>query len=569
MSALNRNTCRRLKKLQQIPSVWEGDRRPLLGFGEDEEDSDGSSECILWVDGSEGIVRAMDVVPQEMGPEATVRTLLRSMEHPQSPARPARPAKIVVRDRELQFFLRGVLQELEITIDYVPELPLIDELFRGFEEVALLRQPKLPPQYADILIAKAYDIWQIEPWESLADHQILAIELNRWDTETLYVSVMGMLGMEYGVLLYRSIDSLKRFRASVLAQESLAAMEQAFLAQDCLFITYGRADENSDRVDSDSEDMDLADLPISAIAPNFGTVHPLEGMRPFLYEEEALVIYIALESLHRFFRTCYRQLADDTLPDISKRYRIPVPLEPELKPTVSVKSDRLEPESKSTISVKVTTLPELSAELLEMVEMAEQEDLDDEDEDEDDFEEMSPPLRDDLVPKDAFLSLGMITWEMVESLRSGVDFYQSIDVQATGEGLPVVLIQTTRPKAKSLIEQLKIAGGIKCIGFNPGEDPSIGDRYDLGILQTEDSSLYLFGEFPEADPTHIAARKKWDQRCKKNKGYCALIVAKGLTGASRGNPQPNDMMAMFEARSISTKELGLGLLQLMPVFDLE
>lgn len=566
MSALNRNTCRRLKKLQQIPSVWEGDRRPLLGFGEDEEDADGSSECILWVDGSEGIVRAMDVVPQEMGPEATVRTLLRSMEHPQSPAKPARPAKIVVRDRELQFFLRGVLQELEITIDYVPDLPLIDELFRGFEEVALLRQPKLPPQYADLLIAKAYDIWQVAPWESLADHQILAIELNRWDTETLYVSVMGMLGMEYGILLYRSIDSLKRFRASVLAQESLAAMEQAFLAQDCLFITYGRVDEDADDVD-DSDDSDLADLPVSAIAPNFGTVHPLEGMRPFLYEEEALAVYIALESLHRFFRSSYRQLVDDTLPDLSKRYRIPVPLEPELKPTVSVKSDRSEPESKSTISVKVTTLPELSAELLEMVEIAEQEDLDDEDED--DFEEMSLPLRDDLVPKDAFLSLGMITWELVESLRSGVDFYQSRDVQATGEGLPVVLIQTTRPKAKSLIEQLKIAGGIKGIGFNPGEDPSIGDRYDLGILQTEDSSLYLFGEFPEADPTHIAARKKWDQRCKKNKGYCGLIVAKGLTGASRGNPQPNDMMAMFEARSISTKELGLGLLQLMPVFDLE
>lgn len=566
MSALNRNTCRRLKKLPQIPSVWEGDRRPLLGFGEGDGDPDGNGECILWVDGSEGIVRAMDVVPPEMGPEATVRTLLRSMEHPQSPARPARPAKIVVRDRELQFFLRGVLQELDITIDYVPDLPLIDELFRGFEEVANLRQPKLPPQYADLLIAKAYDIWQDAPWDSLADHQILAIELNRWDTETLYVSVMGMLGMEYGVLLYRSMDSLKRFRESVLAQESMAAMEQAFLGQDCFFITYGRVDEDSDEEDENDDDIDLADLPVSEIRPNFGTVHPLEGMRPFLYDEEAIAVYIALESLHRFFRSSHRQLVDDTLPDITKRYRIPVPLEPVLKPTGSIKSDKSEADLKPTISVKVSTLPELSSELLEMAEMAEKGDMGDEDDD-DDFEEMSPPLQDDLVPKDAFLSLGMIPWEMVESLRSGVDFYQSREVEASGEGLPVVLIQTTRPKAKSLIEQIKIAGGLKGIGFNPGEDPSIDERYDLGILQTENSSLYLFGEFPEADPIHIAARKKWDQRCKKNQGYCGLIVAKGLTGASRGNPQPNDMMAVFEARSISTKELGLGLLQLMPVFE--
>ncbi|HBY77098.1 MAG TPA: hypothetical protein DEG47_08855 [Cyanobacteria bacterium UBA11148] len=551
MSALNRNTCRRLKKLQQIPSVWEGDRRLLLAFSDNAEpDAEGNSECILWVDGSEGIVRAMDVVPREMGPEAIVRALLRAMEHPQSPARPARPTKIVVRDREVQFFLRGVLQDLEITIDYVPDLPLIDELFRGFEEVALQRQPKLPPQYADLLLAKAYEIWEDAPWELLADHHILSIELNRWDIGTLYISVMGMLGMEYGILLYRSLDSLKRFRSSVLAQDSIAAMEQAFLGQDCLFLTYGRVED--DLEDEEEEEIDLADLPMSEIIPSFGTVHPLEGMRPFLYDEEALAIYIALEALHRFFRTSYRQLAEEDFPAINKRFRIPVPLEADLKPTASV---------------KVTTLPELASELLDMVGIEEDEEEDDEEDDDDD--EMAVPLRDDLVPKDAFLSLGMLPWESVDLLRSGVDFYQSKEVTANGEGLPIVLIQTTRPKAKVLIEQLKTAGGVRGIGFNPGEDPFEGERYDLGILQTENSSLYLFGEFPEADPTHIAARKKWDQRCKKNKGYCALIIAKGLTGASRGNPQPNDMMALFEARSLSTKELGLGMLQLMPMFELE
>lgn len=146
MSALNPTTCRRLKKLQQIPSVWEGDRRSLSAFADTmESENEGNSECILWVDGSEGIVRAMDVVSPDMGPEAVVRALLRAMEHPQNPARPARPSKIVVRDREIQFYLRGVLQDLDITIDYVPDLPLIDEVFRGFAEVASNRRPELPP----------------------------------------------------------------------------------------------------------------------------------------------------------------------------------------------------------------------------------------------------------------------------------------------------------------------------------------------------------------------------------------------------------------------------------------
>lgn len=550
MSALNPNTCRRLQNLPQIPSVWEGDRRPLLAFSDTlEPDVEGSGECILWVDGSEGIVRAMDVVSPKMGPEAVVRALLRAMENPQSPAKAARPSKIVVRDREIQFYLRGVLQKLDITIDYFPELPLIDELFRGFEEIALHRKPAIPPQYADMLRQKAYELWNDAPWEVLADHQILSIELNRWDLGTLYVSVMGLLGMEYGVLLYRSLDSLKRFRASVLEEKSFEAMEQAFLGQDCLFLTFGQAEDDEDDDDEDDE-IDLADLPASEISPNFGTVHPLEGMRPFLDDQEAIAVYIALEALHRFFRATYRQLEGDTFPSITKRYRIPVPVEAELKPTASV---------------KVATMPEVASELSEMAELG---DEDDEDDDIDEAE-MAVPLRDDLVPKDAFLSLGMIPWESVEVLRSGVNFYQSKDLTATGEGLPVILIQTTRPKAKTLIEQIQTAGGLKGICFNPGEDPFEGERYDLGILQTENSSLYLFGEFPGTDPTHVAARKKWDQRCKKIKGYCGLIVAKGLTGASRGNPQPSDMMALFEARSLSSRELGLGMLQLMPQFELE
>ncbi len=548
MSALNRSTYRRLKKLQQIPSVWEGDRRPLLALSETPEpDAEGGGECILWVDGSEGIVRAMEVVSPEMGQEAVVRALLRAMEHPQSPARPARPAKIVVRDREIQFFLRGVLQELDITIDYVPELPLIDELFRGFEEAALQRQPTLPPEYADLLLSKAYELWKDAPWEVLADHQILSVELNRWDVGTLYASVLGMLGMEYGVLLYRSLDSLKRFRAAVMGEDSFDRMEQAFLGQDCLFLTFGRIEDEFED-DAEDEEIDLAELPVSEIIPGFGTVHPLEGMRPFLYDEEAIAVYTALEALHRFFRATSGQLAGESFPEIKKQYRIPIPVpeDTELKPTAAV---------------KVATLPDLASELLDMSES-------DEDDDSDEAE-MAVPLRDDLVPKDAFLSLGMMPWESVELLRSGVDWYQSKDVTEAGEGLPVILIQTTRPKAKALIEHIQTAGGLKGICFNPGEDPFEGERYDLGILQTENSNLYLFGEFPEADPTHVAARRKWDQRCKKIKGYCGLIIARGLTGASRGNPQPRDMMALFEARSLSSRELGLGMLQLMPQFEFE
>jgi hypothetical protein len=544
MTSFNRSTSRRLKKVPQIPSVWEGDRRPLSNTQTPHSEED-KGECIVWVDGSQGIVRGMDVVAQDTGPEAIVRTLMRAMENPHSPARPARPQRIVVRDREIQFYLRGVLQDLDIAIDYAPELPLIDELFRGFAEIIDSQIPDLPPQYAQQLHEKAHAIWQAAPWDFLEEQQIISIEVNKWDIDTLYASIMGMLGMEYGILLYRSQESLKRFRAAVLKDdESTQDLEEAFLKQDCLFLTFERLEE-----EEEEEFEDLADLPLAEINPTFGNIHPLEGLRSVLYDEEALVVYVALESLFRFVRDHRRQLNTAEFPTLSRRYRIAVPENEDIK----------------SVNVNVATMPELAAELEEMA-------GDDEDEEEESIsgETMFRSLRDDLIPEDSFLSLGVVSWEMLDYLRKGVT-YQTVGeiIKPVGDGLPVILIQTSRPKAKTVIESIEKAEGLNAICFNPGADPFGAESYDLGLLQTRNGELFLFGEFEDDDPTHVEARQKWNQRCKDTQGYCGLIIAKGLTGASRGNPQLRDMMALFEARSLSPQDLGIGTLQLMPQLQFE
>jgi hypothetical protein len=41
----------------------------------------------------------------------------------------------------------------------------------------------------------------------------------------------------------------------------------------------------------------------------------------------------------------------------------------------------------------------------------------------------------------------------------------------------------------------------------------------------------------------------------------------GATGSSRGNPGLKNMLALFEGRSLSAKELGLGLLELVNPLD--
>lgn len=542
MTALNSSTRRRLQKLRQVPSVWEGDRRSLSSnfMATLEGDEDTRGDCVLWVDGTEGLVRAMDVVPPDTGSEAIVRTLLRAMEYPHSSARPGRPQKIVVRDREIQFFLRGVLQDLDITVDYAPELPLIDEIFRGLQEVANNRPPELPPEQADALLKAAYSIWQDGPWEDLDEEKIISIELNYNDVNTLYVSILGMLGMEYGLLMYRSVESLKKFRERVLtADETPEDLEGAFLEQDCFFLTF---DQVSDLGEDEDEEWPGEQFADTGVRPSFGNLHPLEGMRPVLYEEEATAVLVALEAMHRFFEQHLSKLDVERFPSITGRYRIPDPLD-----------------AKKKVSVKVSTMPELAAELFEMSSEGE-------DEEEEVGIQAFPALRDDLIPRDAFYSLGSMSWETLLFLRTAAKHHQAADSDfpKTGDGFPVILIQTSRPKALELMEGLQAAGGVQAICFNPGEDPFAEQRYDLGILQTQNNDLHLFGEFIEDDPIHVQARKKWDQRCKKTKGYCGLVVAKGFKGANRGNPDLGDMLALYEVRSLSAKDLGLGPLELMP-----
>ncbi|MBD3883333.1 hypothetical protein IFO70_16320 [Phormidium tenue FACHB-886] len=551
MNALSSTTRRRLQKLRQVPSVWEGDRRTLSpGMAANIEASRNQGECIIWMDGTEGFVRAMDMVPSDAGHEAIVRTLLQAMEYPHASAPPARPQKIVVCDRELQFYLRGVLQDLDIVVDYAADLPLIEEFFEGLQGMVQARPPELPQSYVQPMIEVTRSLWNDAPWEVLDEEKIISVELNYGDVGTLYVSILGMLGMEYGMLMYRSLDSLKKFRQQVLdSGDSPETLETAFLEQDCLFVTFDQSQDEEDEELDDLED----DIPefaafqaATGVRPSFGNLHPLEGMRPMLYDEEACVVLVALEALHRFFRQHLARLGTDSFPAITSRYRIPDPKETSQK-----------------VSVKVATLPAVADELYEMSVGSS---LDD------DLEEMlvkPPVLHNDLVPEDSFYSLGVLSWDILDILRLSVKVHQDIEVDYTkgGDGFPVILIQTSRPKATSMIDQIQSAGGLKAICFNPGEDPFSEERYDLGILQTQNGDLHLFGEFIENDPVHIQARKKWDQRCKKTKGYCGLVIAKGLRGASRGNPDLGDMMALFETQAITAKELGLGSLQLMPYFE--
>ncbi len=530
MNSLTLTTQRRLKKLPQQPSVWEGDRRSLTTHSNDQLEGQKNSniieECIIWVDRSEGCVRAMEVVSSDIGPEAVVRTLIRAMETPMGPVRPSRPQKILVRNREVQFFLRGALQSLNITIEYEPELPLIDEIFHTFEESQSGRPPAIPSRYSSSIKELAQQLWEESPWEYITDYEIIAVDLEQIYAQTIYVCVLGMSEQEYGLIFYRSLDSLQRFRQAALQKESMSNLEQIFLSQDCWFLNYEPA-EDWDFDDDEDDDLDIGDLDSSEIEPILGSLHPYEGLRRFLDEEEAGVIYVTLQALLRFFSSSHRQLEKETVAALSKTYSLP------LFPSN---------DHQQMISVTVATQPEVSTTLLEMLEESE-------DEDEDEGNTFNVPINSDLIPENALTSLELISRELVTKLLENSKTYSdSFTVANLGESFPVVLIQTTRPKAKEIIETLEANGGLKSVCLYPVEDSALEIERELGLLQVNNGHLYIFNEFDAEDPKYQNKRRKWTSACQETQGYCGLIVAMGVTGSASGKPQLKDMLGIFQAR---------------------
>lgn len=531
MTTLPPTTRSRLQKIPLANVVWEGDRRPLGNMALHVDGvRNADEECIIWVDGSEGAVRAMDVVAEDMGMEAVVRTLLRAIESPHHPAQPNRPRKIVVRDREIQFFLRGVLQDLDINVEYTPQLPLIDRLFEGFAAIDDEQQDLLPTVYEEAIQDVAYKIWDNAPWELLADNDILKVELKNCEIEEVYICIMGMMSAEYGVLLYRSLDSLKQFRAAALTdRRSAAELEKAFLAQDCWFLNY--------------EDVEENDLDPAAMKPFFGSLHPFEGMRHFLDEAETKIVYAALAALLRFCSRNRSFLASETIEAISKSYRITLP-------------DRT---NKQIVSTKISTMPELAVELLDIGQGDRSNSV---------SSTVNIPIQEDLIPDGSLISLTSISKESIEQLKHQSKTYcQLAEVPAKVAELPTIFIQTTRPKAQHLISRIQHVGGLKAVCFNPGHDPLSGEVFDLGMLQTKDDELYIFAEYSQDVGQQVEALEKWHRRCRQTHGYCGIVIAMGASGASRGNPKAKDMLALFEVKSIDGAELGMGMLQLMPSFD--
>ncbi len=560
MTVLKNSTVRRLNQIPQSNAVWEGDRRSLPKNHNQDDGNlirladhihEDKPQCILWVDGSMGVVRSMDVVEPNMGQEAIVRALLQAIERPQSPSKPSRPQRILVRDRSLQFYLRGILQSLNICVDHIDHLPMIDEIFSNLIQHTQITPPTVPQAQAEALYHQADLFWRSSPWRYMWDHQVLAIHINRWDIETLYAVIMGHLGMERGVIFYQSQESLVRFR-QLIAEDESEDLEETFLRQDCLFTLF----ESNDAL-SDSEIRTLHNqgwlIDSDNIHPIFGILHPLEGGRPFLYEEEAIGLTVAMQSLNLFIAQHQSELEVGEYGVIKNSYKIKPP---SLETTTKIPAKNSAKNS-AKFEVAVETLPDLELEIQRIANQGEE-----------------TMIRQDLLPDNAVIKLLGISWEGAQVWREYAPAHNCHLAPRVfphqGDAFSVLLLQTSRPKAIKLIAEVKALGNIRGICFNPAE--TMGCHSELGLLVMGNEELHLFGEFNNNDSLaqdqdlaqdlaqDYDMRKRWLQRCQNTRGICAVVIAMGLSGATKGKPNPNHILAYYEVPLINSADLGLGVL---------
>jgi hypothetical protein len=526
MAGLPKTTLQQLLKLPQRPTVWEGDRFTLGQVVKDEP----SQDLVLWMDLESQMILGSAILESSQPIEALLPSLLQAMQQPlaarQGPGL-GRPKTLRVRTRELQFFLRGALQGLDIEVTHAEQLPLLDAVFADFQETFLQRQPETDLPLEEDLHQLAYRLWKQAPWNWLGDHQIVEVDCPDLFDGPFYACVLGNGGETYGILFYRSLEALHQFRQRATAVQAAEQEpdESTLLSQDCLFLNYNLPEE----LDNLPHAGRLVDP--DEIDPFFGSIHPLEGIRP-LNEPESEQLWVALEAFYRFWRGHGQKFKDGDFPPIQGRYRIELP------------------DQSHKLSVQVRTMHELAQEYAA---------------------ELPPrpaglktvPFREDLIPDRCGLSLEFVEKSVYERLRQTAGIVlQSSDLPLPGGRTATVTclyVQLSRSEAQTLVRKMQTSGGLKGLCLFPLMEPILGTPLLVAIAQLGNGEAQNMGTFEFSHPAsrdHVL--KQWQRKIKGKPVRTALLVAHGLVGEDTSEIDANLLVGLFEGPCLTPPNLNPG-----------
>lgn len=642
MSSLPKATIERLQRLPGLRSTWHGELRtlshpdPQNPYGRAIEQA-----YVLWMDISQPAIRVMEPVLEGAGYEAVVQALLRAIEHPPEHQTPGRPQTVMVRDRELHFFLRGALQDLDIKVGCKQRLPLLDEVFDSFvaQQTRSVVKRIWDSVHVQRLTSALTELWNYPLWDEFAEVEILELLFELDEPQHFYVSVLGMAGLERGLLLYRSLDSLKRFREAVNNPENrsnLEVMEAAFLQQDCLFLDFEDLEG-----DPPSSNMPVFQGFRQSFIPDLGSIHPLEGLRYILSDQELAVMIVAVEALTRFRKNHATVLAEaDCFPALESQIMISSPIG---------HSSKAAKTKQPAIAVTVRTLPEVCDELLGQPDELDPSDISPSnllgiDSEEPEFEQLQqlllglmggsgspnldafssdrgstqllqqmmgnlgqkPPkiasknagspkafkldIESEWIPEGAIFYLQYSLTELghqtiplpmrmplvdhpfpqppksgfgngaknQKSTTRGTSKKRKLQPSATADDahrVPVLCLQTSQPKAKTLIKEWFENDRPIAVGTITGRNVAYESSYDLLVLCTARGRLLGLDIFWHDEPDGLTLLNRWRERVAAAGDRCSVALLKGVTGRNRGQLALTDLIQLWDIHVLQPDQL--------------
>lgn len=494
-SPLLPSTLRRLQNLPQNPAIWEFVRHPAptnLQFN----GSDGRNQDLVLIgDATDHILRGFESIDQVSGDEAIVRALIKAMERPELPLKAGRPAKVVCPERKVQMYLRGVLQGLGITFDFSPHMTVVQDFLEELER-ATPPPARVPSKWEVHLGALIHTLWQTAPWEDLEETQIVKLDLNRFGVESLWACTLGHSALDPALLLFRSLDSLKEL-IKKWRELPNRPLEQ-FLDLDCLGIVF-----------PDGFASGTDETPQGLIA----SIHPFEGFRDFVDDEESRILWVAASAYLEFMIQFSAGLADGK-----------TPLEFTTQ-TLTLPGSTWGGE----VTVTACTVPEITMELNVM------------------RDETAPHLTTtfssdcvNLAAKESNLLMGSVPRQFVDILESLED--RTIDVVSSNGGIPFVAIRTGAADAAQIAKGLEDFPGPFDMAIVDGLDHAQDHVANLLVAVEGLNPPLVLWQGPSGlpNPSSITA---WNNEVNLTAGQCILLVTKGDPHKAQSSINPRDVIA--------------------------
>ncbi len=502
-----------IQRLPRTTHVWQGDLRTLDKFMPRRPGEEGL-KGVFWIDETTAVPRAIHpcvVIDEHQKPDLLLDGLIEALLHPLQGA-PGRPRQLIVCRREYQLYLRGVLQTLDIPVEYRPQLGLLDEIlvFLG-GQVPPLFALDAPPNDLPLeellsnqeaagltdLYQQAVSLWRRAPWDYLTDYPPLALTLNAWGIETLYVCILGAGGMTYGVAFYQ-----RRADVDYLVSQNREDEDDPFIC-DAFYVHFLSEDETPESLLDDFDTYGWA-KPNKNTYTDIGRLVKDQGLR-VLGKTEVLIVQTALNALNQFFSKQGRRLREEGDQTICAVCSVSHPQDL-TKLTVTIEYTPPEPERLSWIG----------------------------------------PVRDDLFLVGMTVLCTVLPWPLVElfEMTGTVISPSARPIQMGTMGLPVVMLTLKARAAKQICQRLFEEGFLGLMFEAQAVDEVMIENI---LVTTRGGGVYQVCAIAADDVDYPLQLRQFQQAQALCHGGHALIVIKERKGK---NLAPQDVIGMFQANRI-------------------